>query len=162
MDESQNNLIINNINNQLLNTLDIGTYSLNKLSTQREELINTDININNIDKNLKISDKIITRMNSLSKKLSYLFKNKNDNITSTTYNQNNNVLKNKNILDIENNENKKDIDFLLTNVKKLKQISKIMNTELKLHNNILNSIDDKIDKSNPLINKINKDMNKLL
>ncbi len=55
-----------------------------------------------------------------------------------------------------------DIDILLTNVKKLKQISKIMNTELKLQNNILDSIDEKTDNSNIKIKKINKNINKLL
>ena len=89
MNESHTNIIINNINNQLVHTLDIGTNSLNDLTSQREILINTENNINKIDKNLKISHKIVTRMNSLSKRLSYLFKNPNDNISniSTTDNQ---------------------------------------------------------------------------
>jgi len=196
MNELHTNILINNINNQLLDTLDIGTNSVNNLTSQREVLINTDNNINKIDKNLKISDKIVTRMNSFSKRLSYLFKKPKHNITTSkknSFENNTEVGKPKvaslppvgeftnNVwlreasadlglpLNIQNTTIEKtteleadDIDILLTNVKKLKQISKIMNTELKLQNNILDSIDEKTDNSNIKIKKINKNINKLL
>jgi len=162
------NQCLDNINNQLLNTLDIGNNTLITLNCQREILINTEKKMDKIDTNLNISDKIITRMNNFYKRISSIFfkphlNNQNDatNIVSVR-GQGSPLAENPNITESSTENLESPLDILSNNAKKLREISEIINTELKLHNDILNSIDEKTDISTNKLNKINKNINKLL
>jgi len=155
---------LDNINNQLLNTLDIGNNTLITLNCQREILINTEKKMNKIDTNLNMSDKIITRMNNFYKRISSIFFKPQNNSTNNQNDVTNIVsAANPNITEVNISENlESPLDIISNNAKKLREISEIINTELKLHNDILNSIDEKTDVSTNKLNKINKNINKLL
>ena len=157
---------INNIDNKLSEILDIGTNTLSTLSSQREILLNTEKKLDKISENLNITDKIVTRMNSFYKRISYAFSknpipienSENSRIKLSPMEVITNEVEK---ADLSDNESEQ-LDYILKNAKSLKKISEIINIELKLHNVILDSIDEKTENSTIKLNNVNKKINKLL
>lgn len=162
---NENNSALKRCVSKLHETKDTGSSILLTLEQQKEQLLRVNNNTNVIDDSLNISQRTLRGMKSmwgtfLNAITSYKPKNyssllsfdKKDNVKIPDITSSSLDVKNTNT---EDDECLDEISLLL---KDLKEQSKQMNTELQIHNKIIDNIDDKVVNSTGKLKTMNKTM----
>lgn len=159
LNNDMDNQLINS-NNQLINALDISKSTLSTLSHQKESLQESDKILDKVDTKLNITNRILVRMNSFYKTVSSVLSKNRKEIECE---QKAAVLEK--VQSQQQGEYIKEgddiLDDILANVKNLKVVGKTINSELILHEELLDSIDEKIEISSTKVKRINRKIDRL-
>ena len=123
----------------LLETIKIAESTLENLYYQKNQINSINIDINTIDSNVSISEKILYSMKSFIYRITY------------SKEQNSKEQNSK-----EQNSKENNITNQINNLELLKQINLEINKELEIQNKELEYLNNNIDNSQNKINKVNK------
>ena len=143
----------------LLETIKIAESTLENLYYQKNQINSINIDINTIDSNVSISEKILYSMKSFIYRITYSKEQNSKEQNSKEQNskeQNSKEPNSKEPNSKEPNSKENNITNQINNLELLKQINLEINKELEIQNKELEYLNNNIDNSQNKINKVNK------
>jgi uncharacterized coiled-coil protein SlyX len=153
MQSVKKDITIKDIIRKTKETNDIATSTIEVLSKQEEQLNGVHNKLNELSESVNRSNKIIKRMLSFSQSFYDSFITKKQVVNETKSdntkqeNQGFDIIKNKD-LKISHDKPKDDYDLLLDEINMLKEKSYVIKAQLTTQNNIIEGINEGVDKNN--------------